>query len=72
MLEFDQDIIWRSDGSIERINIYQIYPQNTIDRLHLLNIYGQKLYNNFCYMKQAQAQSNEDMLNDFEFDYSRL
>lgn len=67
--EYEQEIVWSDDGSIQRNYTYNIYSNNAIDGLNLLNVYGQKLYNDFCKTKE---QEEVTITYDFESDYSRL
>ena len=46
-IEFEEKIIWYSNGNMDRYFTYSVLPYNNIDNIPLLSFYGQKVYNDF-------------------------
>ena len=46
-IEFEEKIIWYSNGNMDRYFTYSVLPYNNIDNIPLFSFYGQKVYNDF-------------------------
>ena len=66
--EYKTNIIWYDNGDMERKTIFSTYPAYMIDNIPPLNVYAQKMYNNFL----TNLSMKESNLNDFESTYSSL
>lgn len=75
MVEFEEALIYHSDGSMERYKTYSIYPPYIPDGIPCLNVYGQAVYNNVIanVIKNENNDVMEDLDNDeIGLDYSNL
>ena len=62
------EITWHNNGDMERKTIYSTFPPQMIDNIPPLNIYAQKIYNQFI----LNNIRKENCSYDFESDYSSL
>lgn len=67
-IDNEVDVIWYDNGDMKRTTIYSTYPPQMIDNIPPLNIYGQKIYNQFL----LNNNKKEIYTYDFESDYSSL
>lgn len=56
VLQSMEEIIWHSNGDMERYEFYNIFPRNTIDNTPLFNGYGQIIFNN--YLKEVRNKND--------------
>ena len=47
MIEREEDTFKFDDGAIIKVLSYSVFPMDNIDDIHLMNIYGQKIYNKY-------------------------
>lgn len=60
MLEFTAETFVTPDGEVLQRRPYSIYPpmEEFVDGIPLLNVYGQKIYNDFMENKYCQREDN--------------
>lgn len=63
-------VTWYDNGNMERVTLYNSYPPMMIDNFSPLNIFAQKIYNQF--ISNLDNNNEENIINDFEFTYSSL
>lgn len=77
MVEFEEALIYHSDGSMERFKTYSLYPPYLPDDISCLSVYGQAVYNNsvgnIVQNNNEEVDETEDENNDeIGLDYSNL
>lgn len=67
MLEFTAETFMTTDGEVLQSRPYSIYPpmEEFVDNIPLLNVYGQKIYNDFMENKFHQREEEFNCC-DFE------
>jgi hypothetical protein len=74
MIEEEESVFWYENGDMERITTYCVFPPILVDNIPALNVYGQKMYNNFCAESSNNDNNSDEEINldDFELYYSSL
>ena len=57
IIEREEDVFTFEDGEIIIGTAYSVFPLENIDDIHLMNIYGQKIYNKCCGIKERKYES---------------
>lgn len=48
-------IVWKENGDMTRYYLYSVFPEKNIDGVPVLNIYGQKILNDYTKNKEAKC-----------------
>ena len=77
MVEFEEALIYHSDGSMERFKTYSLYAPYLPYDISCLSVYGQAVYNNsvgnIVRNNNEEVDETEDENNDqIGLDYSNL
>ena len=56
VLKSMEEIVWYSNGDMERYYTYNIFPRETVDNTPIFNGYGQIVFNNYL----KEVLSNND------------
>lgn len=68
MVKSYEEIVWKNDGSMERIPFYNIYIEDLVDNIPLFNDFGQKTYNNYIQNKNGNSLlAFQDVHTDYQY-----